>query len=398
MVFPDPSITEEDAAAASSGPEAEPTAVEAADEAADRARAGRRAPARPAPARARRSRRPADRLIVQPGVRTVFVPAGWHTGVRMTDPERAAWLRKRRVRELVLLTMLSEHRFLTTQQLKAMFWPTAHLRSAQLHLQHLARDLRLVMRWPQVEPVPRGERRPATWWGFRHHSSVWLLTELGAAVAAAYRKLDQQALVRRSFYSAHTTHHPEHTLGMNGFWVSLAAAASELAQEGLYTWLGDDAARGIVSELEGADLRPDGWGRYLTQDREVRFSLEWDAGTEPPKRLAGKARAYLKHYAGRGRPETTHVLIVLPGHTREDSIADAVRRALPAKPSVRFWTTHTGLLRDRGPLGELWREVGGGGRLRLPELPGRSRTALRVEDCIGKPAWWERRPGGGGGA
>jgi hypothetical protein len=301
------------------------------------------------------------------------------------------------VRELVLLTVLSEHRYLTTAQLKALFWPTAHLRSAQLHLRHMAQDLRLIMRWPQLEPVPK-EQPASRLWGLRRHSSVWLLTELGAAVVASYRKLDQSALVRRSFYAAEHTYHMEHALGLNGFWVSLAAAAAELPDEGLCNWAGDDAMRGMA-ELEEAEFRPDGWGRYLTADREITFSLEWDSGTEPARRLAGQARAYLKYHAGRSRPETTHVLMVLPGPTREDSISERVRRALPARPSVRFWTTHAALLRDQGPLGQVWREVAAGAeRIRLPELPGRPRTARRVEDCIAKPTWWERRPGGGGGA
>ena len=40
----------------------------------------------------------------------------------------------------------------------------------------------------------------------------------------------------------------------------------------------------------------------------------------------------------------------------------------------------------------------GDGRIRLVELPARPGAGLRVEDCVGKPGWWERRPGGGEGA
>ena len=398
----DPSITREAAAPDSLVPAAGTTAREEAVAADDRGRAGgggdrgRRRPARGAevpggPTVATIGSE--GRLIVHPGVRTVFVrEAEWKTGLRMSAEELASWLLRRRVRELVMLTMLSEHRYLTTEQLHALFFPS--LRSAQLHLRRLALQLRLVMRWPQLEPVVANPGPAPSFWGWRRRTSLFLLTELGAAVVAAYRKLDQQALVRRSFYTAEYCYHLEHDLETNGFWVSLAADARDLPDQGLYHWVGDDAMRRNYEE-RGIELRPDGWGRYLAPDREVLFSLEWDRGTEAPQRLSRKAQAYVAQPEGAG-----NVLVVVPGQTREASVRDAIDRSLAGQRSVRFWTTHAGLLRERGPLGELWLEVGGRGpdRLQLAALPGRPRSGRRVEDCVGKPTWWERRPGGGEGA
>jgi hypothetical protein len=305
--------------------------------------------------------------------------------------QHTAWYRRRRARDLVLLTMLYEHRYLTTEHLCALFF--TGLRSAQLRLRWLAIEQRLVMRWPHYEPVATGPGPAPNLWGLRQRSSVFLLTDLGAALVAAYRKLDAKAAVRRSFYTAERERTLDHSLETNGFWVGLATAARDLADQGLYHWVGDDAMRRNHQE-RGADLAPDGWGRYLVGTEEVRFSLEWDRGTEPPQRLGQKAAAHVSAAAG------GNVLVVVPGPTREASVRAAIARVLPTRSAVRFWTAHAGLLREHGPLGALWLEVGGGEEPRraLVELPGRHGAGLRVEDCIGKPGWWERRPGGGEGA
>jgi hypothetical protein len=309
----------------------------------------------------------------------------------MAAGEHSAWLRRRRIRELVLLTTLSEHRYLTTEQLRALFFTS--LRAAQLHLRWLAVEMRMIMRWPQLEPVVSEPGPAQTFWGWRRRSSLFLLTERGAAVVAAYRRLDPQALVRRSYYAAEYCHHLEHDLETNGFWVGLAAAARDLPDQGLYHWVGDDAMRRNFQE-RGADLAPDGWGRYLMPAGEVLFALEWDRGTEPPQRLQRKALAYLEH------ADATNVLIVVPGATREESIRGAIQRSLPDRRSLRIWTTNAGLLHERGPLGQLWHEVAGRSHDRVPltAMPAQRRSARSVEDCIGKPLWWERRPGGSEGA
>jgi hypothetical protein len=60
--------------------------------------------------------------------------------------------------------------------------------------------------------------------------------------------------------------------------------------------------------------------------------------------------------------------------------------------AARFWTTHRGLLRERGPLGDIWQEVGVSGerRVELVTLAGPARSERRVQDCIGRPGWWDR--------
>jgi hypothetical protein len=387
MSSPEPTVTRNSGAPEFAGPAAGPPAPEAAVAASGRPPQ----PAAPDPALVRVGARSFFRMGAATWKATADMPAA--EVEEWSRRQQAAWYQRRRIRELVLLTMLYEHRYLTTEHLRVLFFPS--LRAAQQRLRWLAVEQRLVMRWPVFEPVATGPGPAPNFWGLRRRPSVFLLTDLGAALVASYRRLDPRVVVRRAFYTAERERTLEHSLETNAFWVDLAVAARELPDQGLYHWVGDDAMRRNHQE-RGADLAPDGWGRYLVGDAEVRFSLEWDRGTEPPQRLRQKAAAHLE-LAGDARGG--NVLVVVPGATRELSVRAAITRALTDGRRVRFWTAHTGLLREHGPLGAVWLEVEGGGRrCALAELPARAGTGLRVEDCIGKPGWWERRPGGGEGA
>ena len=342
---------------------------------------------------------PSLELVHQPRARTIFIRGGeWRTGGGLPPAQLSAWLRRRRARELCILAMLSEHRYLTTDQLRELFFPGRTERAAQKHLRWMAAEMGLVARWQQVEPVIGGLTPTPRIGGWRWRPSVYLLTERGATVLAHSRGVEAGPLTRRAFFAAEHVYRLEHDLETNAFWVDLAAASRELADQGLYHWVGDDAMHRTFQE-QGADLAPDGWGRYLTASTEVLFLLEWDRGTEAAQRISRKARGYLDHYAGRSS-EHNHLVLVAPTPTREASVRNAIARELRGVRPVRFWTTTTGLLQQLGPLGDVWAEVGVPDRPRSPlaVLPGLGRSGRRVEDCIGKPAWWERRPGGGDSA
>ena len=99
----------------------------------------------------------ARQLIVQEGRETILVrQAHWRTGTAMPARELRAWLRRARSRDLALLSMLNDHRYLTTDQIREVFFPGRTLRAAQIHLRQLATDLCLVMRWSRLAPVVGG--------------------------------------------------------------------------------------------------------------------------------------------------------------------------------------------------------------------------------------------------
>src|SRR5579859_1097695 len=169
-----------------------------------------------------------------PAGRTVFVrKAEWKTGP-LTGRALTAWLRRpSRARDYVLLGLLSDHHYLTTDQVQALFFPSR--RAAQMALRWLAAEVRMVMRWPQLEPMVRGAASAPIFSGWRARPWLHMLTERGAAAVATNRAADAQALIRRSWYTAEHIQHLEHRVHTNGFWIDLAAAARELDDHGLYS-------------------------------------------------------------------------------------------------------------------------------------------------------------------
>ncbi|PZS33217.1 MAG: hypothetical protein DLM58_08240 [Pseudonocardiales bacterium] len=312
--------------------------------------------------------------------RTIFVrPKDWDPEAGVPGTLAGELLRDRsRARDMAVLACLGQHHYLTTGHVQALFYNTP--RKAQKQMRKLE-EWELVVRWHQMEPREIG--------GWRKHPDVFLLTARGAAVLAHYMRAEPRPLIRRAFSAFHYAFHVDHALGTNGFFASLVGTSRELPDQGLYHWLGDDGVRRAFQDRD-PELAPDGFGRYLTAEAEIGFHLEWDSGTEPPQRLRAKARAALA--AARG-----HVLWVAPWPAREQTIRSAVERESGGR-SASFQTTHAGLLRKWGPLGPVWQGLDRGRRRQLADLPGRARSELQVEDCLGRPGWWERRPGGTEGA
>jgi hypothetical protein len=217
-------------------------------------------------------------------------------------------------------------------------------------------------------------------------------------VLASLREEDAGPTIRRSWHAKEFTLHLEHDLGVAGFFAGLALTSRDLPNQGLYAWLGDDEIRRTYAQL-GGRAAPDGWGRYLAADREITFHLEWDTGTETPQRLTEKVRGYADYHLDREADEFNHVLWVASREAREVTVRRAIARARP-DASVRHWTTNEPLLCARGALGPLWWATGESDvtRAQLAELPGRERSARKVEQALGKPGWWEWRPGAGEGA
>jgi hypothetical protein len=276
---------------------------------------------------------------------------------------------------MAVLACLGQHHYLTTGHVEALFFSSQ--RGAQRRMQKLE-EWGLVTRWHQMVP-------PAVKGGWRRHCDIFLLTARGATVLARYLRSEPRPLIKRAFSAFHYAFHLDHALGTNDFFASLVDASRELPDQGLYHWLGDDGVRSAFQERD-PDLAPDGFGRYLTSAAEIGFHLEWDSGTERPPRLRAKAGAALAAVRG-------HVLWVAPWPAREQTILSALERESSGRVAG-FWTTHAGLLREQGPLGEVWRGLDQDGRRSLATLPGRPRGDLLIEDCLGKPGWWDRRPGG----
>jgi len=288
-------------------------------------------------------------------------------------------------RDMAMLMALDSYRYLDRGQLQALFFSGP--RSCQYRLRWLV-DHGLVRTWRVV-------MRP----GRVCRSSIYLLSRRGAAALAEWLDEDPRQYLRRAEHALERRFHLVHQLESNQFFVDLAFAARELPGHGLYHWVGEHRVQDAYAEGDERGPIPDGWGRLLTPDREVLIHLEWDRGTEQPRRLRAKLHAYAAYFAERAGASANQVLFVAPTEQRERQIAYLLSDYIDAdRENCRFWTTTTAFIAAAAPLGDVWASDASGLRVSIVDMAGLPRSDRQVGDCIGKPAWWLRRPGGGGGS
>lgn len=324
-----------------------------------------------------------------------------HADASPSQVQTSQLLRTIKQRDLLILRALHDYRYLNTLQVKELFFPS--LRSAQMRLQFL-QDKGLIYRWKVIEP-PGVTRRP----------SLLLLSPRGARVLANDQGDEARLYVERSREARDHCWHAIHDLEANQFFVSLAVQSRELPHQGLFYWYGEDYCRSdrvqFARERRLPAPIPDGMGVYLAPAGRIIFDLEWDRATESHARLRQRMRSYVRYFQYFRQSELHHVLFVVPGESREEVIHQAIRRERPRfnrDSCCTFWTTTAGRLRAAGPLGRIWLQVDWKNdpshdsldvRLQLrtwfSELPALEPNTRSSEDCIGKPRWWDLRPGGG---
>lgn len=303
-------------------------------------------------------------------------------------------------RDLVILQSLYDYRYLNTLQFKELFFPS--LRSCQMRLQHL-KELGLIYSWKVIE-TPGVKRR---------HSLV-LISARGARVLADWHADDQRAYVERSHAVRDHCWHAVHDLEANQFFVALVMQSRERRAEGLLHWYSEEHVRAdrgeMAREFKWPVPAPDGSGVYLMPGGRILFDLEWDRATESLARLRQKVNAYVGYYKHFRMARQHHVLFVLPSDDREDNIHYTIWQRRPHSHSdncCSFWTTTAYRLRWCGPLGAIWGSVNIRAvdpppygitniqeRTRLNQMEAMDTNEGVISDCVGKPAWWERRPGG----
>ncbi|MGI0129294.1 MAG: replication-relaxation family protein [Thermoplasmata archaeon] len=277
------------------------------------------------------------------------------------------------------------------------------LRSCQIRLQHL-KQLGLIYAWKVIETP-----------GVRRLHSMCLISARGARVLADWHGDDARAYVERSHDARDHCWHAVHDLEANQFFVSLVSRSQQLPGEGLLLWHGEEQVRAerraTAREYKWPTPTPDGCGVYLADGGRILFDLEWDRATESMDRMRQKIASYVGYFEHFRDAELHHVLFVVPTGDREDKLQYTIWRERPRfghDTCCSFWTTTASRLRDWGPMGAIWLPV----ELRATEAPAHDVTKLRrrtqlnqlapimpndrpIADCIGKPSWWERRPGGG---
>jgi hypothetical protein len=245
-------------------------------------------------------------------------------------------------RDRTLCRLLHDHRVLTTPQLVDLGFAS---RNAAEHRLAILHQLGVVDRF-------RPHRTPGS---APYH---YVLGPLGAALLAAEHDQEPTQLGYRRDRALALAHSQRlgHLLGVNGFFAALARAARSHPEAALEAWWPEQRCAAQWGRL----VHPDGYGRWHEHDRRVDFFLEYDRGSEPLSRLAGKLPGYaeLAHATGIATP----LLVWLPTPAREA----AARQALAASSLPVATATPQ---RDHTPAGPLWLPLGASGpRCRLAQL------------------------------
>jgi DNA-binding CsgD family transcriptional regulator len=247
-------------------------------------------------------------------------------------------------RDRAILHTLADHDVLTTSQIAELAFGS--LRHAQTRLAALAR-LAVIGRFRAT--LPAG-------------SEPWkyYLAPAGAALIAAERGQPppNSRLVERRALALAASQRLAHTLGVNGFFTALAAAAR--ASGGTCTLAAWHSERRCAADL-GDIVRPDGYGAWACGGRVTSFYLEYDTGTETTARAAAKLAGYRDLAVSTGAPLL--VLYWLPAPGRETGLRAALARGGAAGVLAATGTPALGT-----PAGPVWLPVGAGRRVPLAGL------------------------------
>lgn len=269
------------------------------------------------------------------------------SGTRLTAGAVAAELSRITPRDRLILDLLDQHRTFTTEQLADLAFGTVGRARNRLNTLH----------GRAVLDRFRHYQRPGS------QSWRWTLGPLGAAIVAATRgdPMPRPSAVREATARLATSATLGHLLGVNGFFVALAAHARQHPDCELRRWWSEARARQAAGNL----VRPDGHGVWVAHRRHTPFWLEYDCGTEPLRRVAAKLGGYA-HLAG-----TRHsfpVLIWLPTAVREANLqAHLTRSGLPDGVTVATGAADHAAGHG-GPAGRVWQVTGGPGRTTLAEI------------------------------
>jgi hypothetical protein len=182
-----------------------------------------------------------------------------------------------------------------------------------------------------------------------------------------------------------------HRLGVNAFFCALAEASRAFRGHCLEAWRPEHWVR-----TKAAEIKPDGFGRYLHPGGVCEFYFEYDRATEARGALTRKLEGYLRLAAGWTRDQELtgfpNVLVLVPEEGREGEVATAFRSSTTSlhasgslASSFPLYVASEDQLIELGVLGAAWKHVPTDGeRLALTELPARSRDLYRTTRCLGR--------------
>jgi hypothetical protein len=208
-----------------------------------------------------------------------------------------------------------------------------------------------------------------------------------------------------------------HTVGVNDIYAALVAVARHTTTDA-GTASDGRGSRAVTAwwpetrcaRLWGDLARPDAYARWLEEGREVEFFLEYDTGTEPLTKVAGKLRDYARLAAATGI--ITPVLFWFPTSAREASAREALTSALAvldrpdtvpvatttaSAPDAAAGRSLSGMVVPDSPAAARWLPLTGrdGARVRLARLswPGVPHATTPQSAAAGHPDGGRGVPG-----
>ena len=280
-------------------------------------------------------------------------------------------------RDHSILLSLLEHKVLTSHQIKNLFFRS--FRRSQHRMKEL-RDVGFVSSFVPARGF--GEGRPP---------ACFILTKLGLSEIAEAKGIRTSELPWIPDHSYRGSQMLAHRLGVNAFFGGLAEASRANEGHCLATWRPEHRVR-----TRGAEVKPDGFGRYLHPGGACEFYLEYDRGTEAFGALGRKLEGYLRLAAGWTKEQDLtgfpSLLLIVPEGVREREVGSALRHAIgslhvPGSLATSFplYVASEDRLAHHGVLGSVWRHLHtDGDRLSLVDLPTRPGDLYRATRCLGR--------------
>jgi len=291
------------------------------------------------------------------------------------DLRTGAWILDER--DHAILHSLLEHKVLTTQQIKSLYFRS--LRRTQHRLKEL-RDLGLIASFT-----------PRRGFGEGRAPDCLFLTKGGLSALATARGVRASDLSWIPDEGYRGSQNLAHRLGVNAFFCAVVEASRAHEGHCLSTWRPEHWVR-----TRAAEVKPDGFGRYLHPEGACEFYLEYDRGTEAFGALSRKLEGYLRLAAGwteeRDLSGFPNLLIIVPEGAREGEVGSALRHAIgrlhvraSLATSFPLYVTSEDQLSELGVLGPQWRHLATeGDRVPLVDLPSRARDLYRTIRCLGR--------------
>jgi hypothetical protein len=280
-------------------------------------------------------------------------------------------------RDQEMLVSLLEHKVLTTDQIKSLFFRS--IRRCQHRLREL-KDLGLIAAFTPRRGFAEG-RPPA----------CWFLTKTGLSEIADAKGVRPSDLAWVPDESYRGSRNLAHRLGVNAFFCALVEASRAHEDHCLATWRPERWVR-----TRAAEVKPDGFGRYLHPAGACEFYLEYDRGTEAVGALSRKLEGYLRLAAVWTEEQDLtgfpNLLIVVPEGVRAGEVGSALRHAIarlrvPGSLAASFplYLAGEDALTRYGVLAPAWNHLlTGSERLSLLELPARPRDLYPAMRCLGR--------------